>query len=86
MCAFLERLLESALDPDVDTSALADCRLVVRCAAAVVRRHHTLAPEKCGTFLRALAKGLNAPAMEWQRIMVLQALKPMFADPVLVYR
>ncbi len=86
VCVLLEGLLPSALDPDVDTAAISDCRLVVRCAAAAVRRHHNLAPDKCAVFLRLLTKGLMPPCKDWQRIMVLLAIKPLFSDAMLVYR
>ena len=52
VCALLEGLLRSALDPDVDPASIMDARLVVRCVGAVLRKHVSLAPDKCAVFLQ----------------------------------
>ncbi|KAG2500662.1 hypothetical protein HYH03_001428 [Edaphochlamys debaryana] len=84
-------LLDSACDRLVDPADAPDCRLVVRCAAALVRRHHALAPERAAYVLVRLAEtagsvGRQGAAHRWQRFMALQALRPLLGEPQLVYR
>lgn len=84
-------LLDSACDRQVDPSDAVDCRLVVRCAAALVRRHHDLAPERAAAMVVRLAEtagsvGRTGAANRWQRFMALQALRSLLADPSLLYR
>ena len=52
VCPFLELMLRSALEPNVDPNSLADVRLVVRCTGAVLRRHNQLAPDKCSFYIQ----------------------------------
>ncbi|GFR47515.1 hypothetical protein Agub_g9147, partial [Astrephomene gubernaculifera] len=87
-------LLDSACDRLVDPADAPDCRLVVRCAAALVRRHADLAPERAAAVVVRLAETAGSVAAvrpptaahRWQRFMALQALRPLLADPVLLYR
>lgn len=86
MCSLLEGLLRSALDPDVDANNMMDVRLVVRGVGAVLRKHSSLAPDKCAVFLQMLLRGMGPTCMPWQRITVLQTIRTMVSDPMLVYR
>ncbi|GIL75246.1 hypothetical protein Vretifemale_5026 [Volvox reticuliferus] len=84
-------LLDSACDRLVDPNDAVDCRLVVRCSAAFIRRHHNLAPERAAAMVVRLAEtagsvGRSAAAHRWQRFMALQALRSLLADPSLLYR
>ncbi|KAG2443720.1 hypothetical protein HXX76_002066 [Chlamydomonas incerta] len=94
--------LDRACRKGVDENLAGDCRLVVRCAAALVRRHHDLAPEAVSLLVARLAEtagsvvasgrgagaggGAGAVSSRWQRFMALQALRPLLSDPYLLYR
>ncbi|KAL6763628.1 hypothetical protein V8C86DRAFT_3129698 [Haematococcus lacustris] len=86
VCPVLEKLLSSAVDPQLDPNSIADARMVIRCAAAVLSKHVALAPDRCATMMQTLLRGLSPRAAAWQRIAVLLSLRGMLADPSLVYR
>ncbi|GIL51117.1 hypothetical protein Vafri_7207, partial [Volvox africanus] len=84
-------LLDSACDRLVDPNDAVDCRLVVRCSAALIRRHHNLTPERAAAMVVRLAEtagsvGRSTAAHRWQRFMALQVLRSLLADPSLLYR
>ena len=56
VCPFLEGMLRSALEPNVDPGSLPDVRLVVRCTGAVLRRHNQLAPDKCSFYIQVVGR------------------------------
>lgn len=102
VCPLVETLLSAALDPDIDHGQVAECRLTMRCAAALLRKHTLLAPDRCAhiwtIMMRALALGSsygNVPAMgaagvgtsqPWQRLLVLQQIKLIVSDCQLLYK
>lgn len=52
VCALLEGLLRSALEPNVDPGSYRDVLLVIRCVGVILRRHVTLAPDKCASYVQ----------------------------------
>eukprot|EP00798_Chlamydomonas_sp_ICE-L_P006443 gene6443-3071_t len=86
VCNLLDGLLTSALDPNVDPASLVDVRLVVRCCGALIRRHTALAPEKCAHFLQMLIRAAGPCSNPWQRMIVLQTLRQLCTEHVLVSR
>jgi hypothetical protein len=79
-----------------------DCRLVVRCAVALVRKHSDLVPDKAAAIVTRLSDtaasaaaaaaapspsgSRGGPAARWQRFMAVQALRAFASDPQLLYR
>ena len=52
VCPFIEAMMRSAIDPQVDPASLVDARLVMRCAGAMLKKHVQVAPDKCSSYMQ----------------------------------
>lgn len=50
-------MLRVALDPGADSGSMAECKAVLRCSGALLRRHSPLLPARAGGLLSLLLKG-----------------------------
>lgn len=81
-----DSLLGQALDPEVDPGSLTECRHIMRCAGALLRRHQDILSSRTPGLLATFLAGAQPSRMVWQRIYSLQVLRFICLDHMLVYR
>jgi hypothetical protein len=86
VCGIVESLLRQGLQPGADSGELAEVRLVLKAAGALVRKHAQLAPAAAATLVQLLQQGCGAARAPWQRIASLQVVRSLVGDQLLVYQ
>jgi hypothetical protein len=86
VCGIVEALLRQGLAPGADSGDLAEVRLVLKAAGALVRKHAQLVPASASKLLQLLQQGCGAARAPWQRIASLQVVRSLVGDQLLLYQ
>eukprot|EP00879_Flechtneria_rotunda_P006735 GHRR01007076.1.p1 GENE.GHRR01007076.1~~GHRR01007076.1.p1 ORF type:complete len:1255 (+),score=514.44 GHRR01007076.1:492-4256(+) len=81
----LADLCQAALDPEVEPASAGEAKLLLRCIGALLRKHACLLPNLTPAIIAILLAGCNANRMAWQRLLSLQVLRWLMADPYLFF-